>query len=934
MNKRFSTLLAAVLVAGGVSAFAAPAASTALKDGDIVFIENGAEGANAAYLTPIYLKPTADLKGIEPVFQKNYKPDTKAKIDSISWKVEERINAEGKKDYAFVNVLNKNLTLSFAAASKVANTDPKKFFGTTDSATVISTKSYWADVNATNGKVLAYQFRSNDGDFVMAVGVSNYNKKFLMLRIAKAPLVGSLENVVETFENAEISSDYTSWSFNADGPKDALAVEKTITYADLKTPVIQSTNIPGLANFKVVPVKSYANGVIHFYDEKDKNADKATQFAFLPANQIGVDNPEYFSISTKRYELASTHKDEVFAYGLTTDTIVTKTNDKKDIKENGLKVFSMSYLVGNPDSVTFTPAAAVWFDRGATKAPYFTVEKNPKDSGETAVLGAAVLEDKVLVSTVFKDNRLEGTLKPYGFTAPVYPEIAEGYYFIKSANAATANKYAALSLCGTAANNYRDFVDAVSADNSYQVWVVSGTGKDLKIENRYTKEDYSLILFEAGEGLYTTGQLDTISFEKIEDIKKGGVDYYQIETPDYKKFALKLVNGIGQNIYVTTVADSTLGVKVDDASLLLYPTVKDSDKYGVNDELVAETYTFKTKDGKVLTRNAKGQLIIADKEDAWPVILAFKNAGNGEYYAVYNTNVAKGIADQAGAQTWYLNTQATDNYIQYVEAKGCPDGQDRFTLEAPAAPKYLTVAPGHYTIKTDGREDMLTMGTDSASIFRRITSDLKADYTKESFSLWIDTALYNAEGTENIPTYFILKGAASATDTLSGNFLGKYRTDSVMFVAAKRIATKDTLILDSGEALKNAAVLPFQFKFPFVSGEEGAVYVQNGNNDYLRIINEYVTLTKNKAEAIAVNVVSADAPTANDDVTVATVKVVAGAGQVTVAGAAGKKVVVTNILGQVVANTVLTSDNATIAAPQGVVVVAVEGEEAVKAIVK
>ena len=41
-----------------------------------------------------------------------------------------------------------------------------------------------------------------------------------------------------------------------------------------------------------------------------------------------------------------------------------------------------------------------------------------------------------------------------------------------------------------------------------------------------------------------------------------------------------------------------------------------------------------------------------------------------------------------------------------------------------------------------------------------------------------------------------------------------------------------------------------------------------------------------------------------------------------------------NILGQVVANTVITSDNATIAAPAGVVVVAVEGEEAVKAIIK
>ena len=50
--------------------------------------------------------------------------------------------------------------------------------------------------------------------------------------------------------------------------------------------------------------------------------------------------------------------------------------------------------------------------------------------------------------------------------------------------------------------------------------------------------------------------------------------------------------------------------------------------------------------------------------------------------------------------------------------------------------------------------------------------------------------------------------------------------------------------------------------------------------------------------------------------------------------AAGKKVVVNNVLGQTIANTVMTSDNVTIAAPQGVVVVAVEGEEAVKAIVK
>ena len=134
--------------------------------------------------------------------------------------------------------------------------------------------------------------------------------------------------------------------------------------------------------------------------------------------------------------------------------------------------------------------------------------------------------------------------------------------------------------------------------------------------------------------------------------------------------------------------------------------------------------------------------------------------------------------------------------------------------------------------------------------------------------------------------------------------------------------------------MKNDAVKPYQFKFPFVDGEEGAVYVQNENNKYLRIINEYVTLTDKEEEAIAVNVVTTDTPTDNEEIATSEVTVIAQNGAVRIANAEGKKVVITNILGQTVANTVITSDNATIAAPQGVVVVAVEGEEAVKAIVK
>ena len=72
----------------------------------------------------------------------------------------------------------------------------------------------------------------------------------------------------------------------------------------------------------------------------------------------------------------------------------------------------------------------------------------------------------------------------------------------------------------------------------------------------------------------------------------------------------------------------------------------------------------------------------------------------------------------------------------------------------------------------------------------------------------------------------------------------------------------------------------------------------------------------------------------NEEIAVEGVSVVAGNGQVTIMGAAGKNVTITNILGKVIASQVIASDNATIAVPAGIVAVAVEGEDAVKAIVK
>ena len=79
---------------------------------------------------------------------------------------------------------------------------------------------------------------------------------------------------------------------------------------------------------------------------------------------------------------------------------------------------------------------------------------------------------------------------------------------------------------------------------------------------------------------------------------------------------------------------------------------------------------------------------------------------------------------------------------------------------------------------------------------------------------------------------------------------------------------------------------------------------------------------------------TSDDPVANDAIASDPISVIGNDGSITILNAAGKKVVVNNILGQAVANTVIASDNATISVPKGIVVVAVEGQTPVKALVK
>ena len=162
-----------------------------------------------------------------------------------------------------------------------------------------------------------------------------------------------------------------------------------------------------------------------------------------------------------------------------------------------------------------------------------------------------------------------------------------------------------------------------------------------------------------------------------------------------------------------------------------------------------------------------------------------------------------------------------------------------------------------------------------------------------------------------------------------------HQGDSLVIMNSKfkgtKEAKKDTIDL-SKNGFNNAAV---QFRLTKNDDATAEFYIETQQNEFVRLINGVAVLTDNIADAERFNIAKTDdKPVANEGIETAAFKVTTDAGRVIVKGAQGKTVKISNILGQALSETMITSDEATIAAPAGIVVVAVEGEAAVKAIVK
>ncbi len=224
--------------------------------------------------------------------------------------------------------------------------------------------------------------------------------------------------------------------------------------------------------------------------------------------------------------------------------------------------------------------------------------------------------------------------------------------------------------------------------------------------------------------------------------------------------------------------------------------------------------------------------------------------------------------------------------------------------------------------------------------------------------------LYVTDKDEVVPSFYVTLGKAEAEGermflfcpedsvdyyVATGSYDKKYQwaeeETKAIFKAAAINETRDTLTTSiKGEATLVASeanntekveggIERFKMQIVEAQDADGMYVVRQVGGQWLKSINGKLAWGT-KTSAIKFEITPAEAPTANEGVSATEVKVIATDGAINIKNAAGKNVVISTILGQIVANEVLTSDNATISVPAGIAIVSVDGEEAVKVSVR
>jgi hypothetical protein len=609
-------------------------------------------------------------------------------------------------------------------------------------------------------------------------------------------------------------------------------------------------------------------------------------------------------------------------------------------------------------------------------------------NGEMIAFGNFAGTEKLTIWTkdaakcTFAEVKLPTTLDP------------EYTYFVKDMNNAKSDedhsanknkgKYYVFSFCENGTVHAGAVTEVPTA-----LWYLTETNNLANMWNTNSTRGGAIIrVIDDAKAIYSFGT-DTVQLvkgPKVEDAQE--LAYKKVSKEDLVNGALsfRLKSDLLENLYVT-VKDGKLYVaagelasayrfKVEEVELdEANSTVAESNgvkvyKYNVTDRLGKATLCSKNENGTDYYLMGEPDV----ENGVYPVTLSFLSTGvENEYKLVSSSEYTEeygyyGSAISALAGSGMLYT-----------ASWCNTENTTFEFAKKDAPTYATLNIGHVQITSYTEDDnkMIASQKDGFAVLKAEgQSILKSDvYTHDSLTLWLDTACLTFE--ETMPLYYLSTNAFAEEGVKTRNYLmntlDSAEVKGYAYEAAGAEAVRAAFIAGSvcgidsiaikGDTINamnlNPAAVAFEvaaeysdeaYKILSVQeylnpaydeeaaeeqGEEYDVEKYLPRNAYLAHLNNVVYWTTDPEQAEVFKVMTTSTPTSNDKIAAeSAISVIANDGTVTIQGAAGKSVVISNILGKVVAETVLSSDNATIAVPAGIVAVAIDGEEAVKAIVK
>lgn len=516
-----------------------------------------------------------------------------------------------------------------------------------------------------------------------------------------------------------------------------------------------------------------------------------------------------------------------------------------------------------------------------------------------------------------------------------------GVYFLKSASkTATGGKY----ISSYANSEIETMTGTPSVNQLEGQWYIKEEGGMYSIVDR--KNNTSMLLkgeVFAVQGMVNTftfgGNADSITVEpqkvNFDDKYLGSVNFTKSELAN-NGYVLNLIPaGAETSKSYTFTSDSILQVKSGEAKdavifkLVPVDTTKTAGAQSLKDTVSIVTYKLKSQfsDKYVAFDNVKKALKLSTVDND-ALEFHFNTSVDGGKYnmevihpedpVVYSNKYI--TADLSSSNMIISETPAYFNFVEMEapEYGTFDSGNKRFTSDL----KSLTMNPLSFfaEAKQEGQEIV------------------KSTYEKDNFSLWLSKS---KASTAEKPLYFIMTSLAVDGDPNASRhyfYMVSGRDSSLVDTSADKNYRVHFIKNDTIETMKDNANNPALFALKVT--ESGNYLLENqkelnradGGAPYVGIINNVVVMTK---DGVEFSVETAPAPVANEEIEApTTVKVIGGVGEFSIRNAHGKKITVSNILGQTIATRIVSSDYVTVPTTRGVVIVSVEGDKAYKVIVK